>query len=79
MKENLKELLDRLDEQSAQYSAHLTQANALFDTAVKKMETLLSREKKEMHRTIVKIKKAMKDMGSYPKTRKNTNKNSEKS
>ena len=59
MKESLKELLDRLDEQSAQYNAHLSQANALFDGAVKKMETLLSREKKELHRTIVKLKKAM--------------------
>lgn len=71
MKETLKELLERLDSQSAQYSTHLSQANAMFDQAVKKMETLLSKEKKELHVTISKLKKAM---GNFQKSGKQPNK-----
>jgi hypothetical protein len=59
MKESLKELLERLDSQSAQYSAHLSQANTLFDNAVKKIESLLGKEKKELHQTITKLKKVI--------------------
>ena len=59
-KENFKELLERLDEQAAQFNAHLAEANRYFDLAAKKMETLLRREEKEIHGTIRKIKQAIK-------------------
>ena len=59
-KENFKELLERLDEQAAQFNTHLSEANRYFDLAAKKMETLLRREEKELHGTIRKIKQAIK-------------------
>jgi len=59
-KENFKELLERLDEQAAQFNTHLSEANRYFDLAAKKMETLLRREEKEIHDTIRKIKQAIK-------------------
>ena len=59
-KENFKELLERLDEQAAQFNTHLSEANRYFDLAAKKMETLLRREEKEIHGTIRKIKQAIK-------------------
>lgn len=59
-KESLKELLDRLDEQSAMFNSHLAQANHFFDTASKKMEELLDREKKDLQATIRQVKKALK-------------------
>jgi hypothetical protein len=58
--ESLKELLERLDEQAAQFNSHLAEANRFYDTAAKKMESLLAKEKKELHVTIQKVKKALK-------------------
>jgi ABC-type transporter Mla subunit MlaD len=60
-KESLKELLERLDEQSAQFSSHMAEANRFFDTALKKTEALLAREEKELHATIQKVKSALKN------------------
>jgi hypothetical protein len=59
-KETLKDLLERLDEQAAQFNAHLGEANRYFDMAAKKMEGILAREEKELHATIAKVKKALK-------------------
>ena len=59
-KESLKQLLERLDSQSAQFNSHLHQANRLFDEAMKKMESFLTWEKKEMKTTIRKVKDALK-------------------
>ena len=59
-KESFKELLERLDEQAAQFNTHLSEANRYFDLAAKKMETLLRQEEKEIHGTIRKIRQAIK-------------------
>jgi hypothetical protein len=59
-KESLKELLERLDEQAAQFNSHLAEANRYFDLAAKKMQTLLRREEKQIHHTISQVKKAIK-------------------
>ena len=59
-KESFKELLERLDEQAAQFNTHLSEANRYFDLAAKKMETLLRREEKEIHGTIRKLRQAIK-------------------
>jgi hypothetical protein len=59
-KESFKELLERLDEQSAQFNTHLAEANRYFDLAARKMEALLRREEKEIHGTIRKIRQAIK-------------------
>jgi hypothetical protein len=58
-KESFKELLDRLDEQAAQFNAHLVEANRFFDTAMKKTENMLAKEEKQIRTTIQKIKKAL--------------------
>lgn len=59
-KESFKELLERLDEQAAQFNSHLAEANRYFDVASKKMQALLAREEKQLHSTIQKVKKAIK-------------------
>ena len=59
-KESLKELLERLDRQSATYNTHLEKANQLFETAIKKMEWLLSHEKKDIQFTMKKLKQMAK-------------------
>lgn len=59
-KESLKELLERLDEEAAQFNSHLAEANRYFDLAARKMQTLLALEEKQLHRTISKVKKAIK-------------------
>jgi hypothetical protein len=59
-KESIKELLERLDNQSAQYSAHLNQANRMFETSVKKLERYLSNEKKELDMTLRKVHDVLK-------------------
>jgi hypothetical protein len=59
-KESLKELLERLDSQSATYNTHLEKANQLFENAIKKMEWLLSHEKKDIQATMKRLKKLAK-------------------
>ena len=59
-KESLKELLERLDSQSATYNTHLEKANQLFETAIKKMEWLLSHERKDIQATMKKLKQLAK-------------------
>lgn len=59
-KESIKELLERLDNQSAQYSAHLNQANKMFETSVKKLERYLTSEKKELDLTLRKVQAVLK-------------------
>jgi hypothetical protein len=59
-KESLKELLERLDSQSATYNTHLEKANQLFDTAIKKMEWLLSHERKDIQATLKRLKQLAK-------------------
>ena len=76
-KESLKELLERLDAQSAAYNTHLEKANQLFDTAIKRMEWLLSHERKDIQATVRRLKqlaKIVEKTRSYAK--KKTNKGS---
>jgi len=58
-KETLKELLERLDAQSALYNSHLEKANDIFENAIRKVEWLLAHDRKDIHRTIRQIKKMM--------------------
>lgn len=59
-KESLKQLLERLDRQSATYNTHLEKANELFDSALKKMEWLLSHERKDINVTLRRLKQLAK-------------------
>lgn len=67
-KESLKELLERLDEQAAQFNAHLAEANRWYDVASKKIETMLAKEEKQLHNTIRKVKSALKTFSGRKKT-----------
>lgn len=71
-KENLWQLLERLDEQAGQFNAHLSEANRYFDTAAKKTKTVLERQEKELHDTIAKVKKALKNFGKKKNEGDNT-------
>jgi len=62
-KENLWQLLERLDEQAGQFNMHLSEANRYFDMTAKKTKTVLERQEKELHDTIAKVKKALKKFG----------------
>jgi hypothetical protein len=59
-KENLWELLQRLDEQAGQFNVHLSEANRYFDAAAKKTNSVLIRQEKELHSTIAKVRRAIK-------------------
>lgn len=59
-KETIWELIKRLDEQAGEYNLHLNKANQYFDTAAQETGKLLVKHQKDMHRTIVKLKRALK-------------------
>ena len=59
-KENLWELLKRLDEQAGQFNYHLSEANRYFDVASKKTREILIKHENDLHKTIGKIKKLIK-------------------
>jgi hypothetical protein len=71
-KETLWELLKRLDEEAGQFNSHIHKANQYFDKASDSTGKLLKEHERQLHRTIVKVRSAirsfMKDnKGSKPK------------
>lgn len=73
-KETIWELIKRLDEQAGIYNEHLGRANQYFDTAARETNKLLVRHQKDLHRTIVKLRSALKTFKRQqkPKTKKKT-------
>ena len=59
-KENLWELLKRLDEEAGQFNTHLHQANRYFDSAATQTKKLIDKHEKDLHQTILKVRKALK-------------------
>jgi len=59
-KENLWQLLKRLDEEAGQFNFHLYEANRYFDTAASETIKLLNNHEKHLHKTIGKARKAIK-------------------
>jgi hypothetical protein len=59
-KENLWELLKRLDEEAGQFNVHLHHANRYFDTAATHTKKILDQHEKDLHQTILKVRKALK-------------------
>lgn len=59
-KENLWELLKRLDEEAGQFNVHLHHANRYFDSAATHTKKLLGQHEKDLHQTILKVRKALK-------------------
>jgi hypothetical protein len=66
-KESLWELLKRLDEEAAQFNVHLQEANRYFDTAASKTAKVLGDQEEQLHKTIGKLKKAIR---SFTKKKK---------
>ena len=60
-KENLWQLLKRLDEEAGQFNIHLSEANRYFDTASTKTKKILDEHEKHLHKTIEKVQKALKE------------------
>jgi hypothetical protein len=73
-KENLWELLKRLDEEAGQFNVYLSEANRYFDTAAKETKNLLTHQEKKLRSTINKVQRALKRFG----TSKNSKTKSEK-
>ncbi len=71
-KENLWQLLQRLDEEAGQFNEYLDHANRYFDTAAKETKTILERQEKKLHSTISKVRRALKNFnkGKNATTRK---------
>jgi hypothetical protein len=61
-KESFWELLQRLDEEAAQFNLHLSEANRYFDAAAKKTKDVLQKEQQQLHSTIRKVKSALRKM-----------------
>ena len=59
-KETLWELLKRLDEEAGQFNQHLSEANRYFDSAAKKTKLVLEKHEHDLHKTIRKVRKALK-------------------
>ena len=71
-KENLWELLRRLDEEAGQFNFHLHEANRYFDNTASATKKILDRHEKKLHKLIGKVQKALKPF------QKQKNKNSKK-
>ena len=59
-KENLWQLLKRLDEEAGQFNFHLYEANRYFDTAASKTMKVLNNHEKHLHKTIGQARRAIK-------------------
>ncbi|MET0466716.1 MAG: hypothetical protein ABW007_26385 [Chitinophagaceae bacterium] len=59
-KETIWELIKRLDEQAGAYNMNLHKANHLFDSAAKETSKVLDKHQRDLHKTIVKLQKALK-------------------
>ncbi len=59
-KENLWELLKRLDEEAGQYNFHLNEANRYFDNTALATKKLLEKHEKRLHKLIGKVQKSIK-------------------
>ena len=61
-KENLWDLLKRLDEQAGQFNMHLHHANRYFDGAAKATTSLLKKHERDLHKLIKQVRKPLKEM-----------------
>ena len=59
-KENLWELLQRLDEEAGQFNFHLNEANRYFDNTALATKKILDKHEKRLHKLIVEVQKSLK-------------------
>jgi len=58
-KENLWELLQRLDEEAGQFNFHLNEANRYFDSTALATKKILEKHEKRLHKLIIKVQKSL--------------------
>ena len=59
-KENLWQLLQRLDEEAGQFNFHLHEANRYFDNTALATKKLLETHERKLHKLIGKVQKSIK-------------------
>ena len=59
-KENLWELLQRLDEEAGQFNFHLHEANRYFDNTASATKKILDKHEKRLHKLIGQVQKSLK-------------------
>ena len=59
-KENLWELLQRLDEEAGQFNFHLYEANRYFDNTASATKKILEKHEKRLHKLISEVQKSIK-------------------
>ena len=59
-KENLWELLQRLDEEAGQFNFHLNEANRYFDNTALATKKILEKHEKRLHKLIAEVQKSLK-------------------
>lgn len=59
-KENLWELLQRLDEEAGQFNFHLNEANRYFDNTALATKKILAKHEKRLHKLIGEVQKSLK-------------------
>jgi len=74
-KENLWDLLKRLDEEAGQLNIHLSEANRYFDNTSMATKKLIDKHEEDMHKLIGKIRKGLKPL--LRQTKKKTKKKNE--
>ena len=74
-KENLWQLLERLDNEAGQFNQSLYEANRYFDIASRKTMTILQKQEQQLHDTIGKLKKAVSVFRKKEQNEKKKNEN----
>ena len=59
-KENLWQLLQRLDEEAGQFNFHLHEANRYFDTTASATKKILAEHERKLHKLIGQVQKSIK-------------------
>ena len=75
-KENLWDLLKRLDEQAGQYNAYMHEANRYFDKSAMATNKIIDKHGRDLHKLISQVRRALR---SFIKKEKRKNNNDEKS
>lgn len=70
-KENLWQLLKRLDEEASAYNSYLTHANHYFDKTEKAAKKVLATHEEDLRKIIREVRKAIKPFLKKKKTEKN--------
>ena len=70
-KENLWQLLKRLDEEAGQFNHHLQQANHYFDSTAQTTGRILEEHERHLHKLIGKVQKSLKAFVKKNKKKKN--------